>query len=257
MGDMRLGNLPRTRRWQEVIDLVAGNGSSAAIAAATLDAAEQDLTTAASDAGLLHTFWLLTQIPDAARSSDFVQALRGLDLVVSDTPSAAELTAAFTDAIDRHVDRQRARTDLGEMAQLAAVETVSAALHAKTADMFEPEAKDAQREIGKLATDVQFGRFARDFFARFSQRFLTYYVSRELPRNTGEGRRFSGLNDQRQFNEALELHCRQASKIVEKFAGGWYSKTRYEKGLTKDRTARFVGYAFKKLRSELRRGPPK
>jgi hypothetical protein len=38
MGHHRLGNLPRTKKWKEVLALVEGDASSAAVAAATLDA---------------------------------------------------------------------------------------------------------------------------------------------------------------------------------------------------------------------------
>ena len=38
MGHIRLGRLPRTRKWQEVIDLIATRANTAEIAAATLDA---------------------------------------------------------------------------------------------------------------------------------------------------------------------------------------------------------------------------
>jgi hypothetical protein len=50
-------------------------------------AAEQGFTAAASDAGLQQAFWLLTQLPLAARNSDFVERLREAGLPVSDKPS--------------------------------------------------------------------------------------------------------------------------------------------------------------------------
>jgi len=71
MGHIRLGTLPRTRRWNEVVDLVGCGASSAAVAAATLDAVDAELATAVEDIALNRAFWLLTQIPDAARSEDF------------------------------------------------------------------------------------------------------------------------------------------------------------------------------------------
>jgi hypothetical protein len=254
MGHIRLGTLPRTRRWKEVIDLVGCGASSAAVAAATLDAVEQDLTKAANDAGLKRAFWLLSQIPDAARSSDFAAALRDLGLSVSDRPSAAELTAAFTEAIDRHIDSRKARTGPGELAQLAAAETLSGYLRDRASTLFGSTADDVRTELGKLATEVQFGHLARDFFSRFTERYLTYYVSKELPQHVGAGRRFENLEEQRAFSSALELHCRQASTILASVAGGWYSKARFEKDLTEERTSKFLGYALKKIRSELRRG---
>ena len=253
MGHIRLGRLPRTKRWAEVVELVGGSASSAAVASATLDAAEGDLARAASDPGVLRSFYLLTQLPDAARSEDFAAALRGLGIQVSDTLSTAELSAALSDAIDRHINSTRQRTDLGDMAQSAAVETLASRVSGRTASR-SAQPDDVRREVSKLATEKQFGTVARDFFARFAQRFLTYYVSRELPQHVGPDRRFDSAAEQRRFNDALDLHCKQASKIVEKFAGTWYSKARFEKDLSEDRTARFVGYALKKMRLELRRG---
>jgi hypothetical protein len=254
MGHIRLGALPRTRRWKEVIDLIGCGASSAAVAAATLDAVEEDLAKAANDPGLKRAFWLLSQIPDAARAGDFAAALRDLGLSVSDRPSAADLTAAFTEAVDRHIESKKARTGPGELAQLAAAETLSGFLRDRASTLFGSTPDDVRMELRKVATEVQFGRLARDFFARFTERYLTYYVSKELPQHVGAGRRFGSLEEQKAFTSALELHCKQASKIVESFAGGWYSKARFEKDLTEERTTKFLGYALKKIRGELRRG---
>ena len=257
MGHIRLGMLPRTRRWAEVVDLVAVGGNSAAVASATLDAAEQDLVSAADDVGLRRAFWLLTQIPDAARSTDFAASLRALGIAVSDAPSAADLSAAFTQAIDDHVETTKSRSGTGELAQIAAAETLSTFLRDRASGLFGSTSEDVRSELGKVATEVQFGRFARDFFARFTTRYLTYFLSKELPQQVGEGRHFRDPAQARVFSSALELHCRQASKIVESFAGGWYSKARFEKDLSEVRTGKFIAYALKKVRGELRRGQSK
>ena len=257
MGHIRLGMLPRTRRWMEVIELVGIGGSSAAVASATLDAAEQDLISAAEDVGLRRAFWLLTQIPDAARSTDFAASLRVLGIAVPEAPSAADLSAGFTQAIDEHVETTKSRSGTGELAQIAAAETLSALLRDRASTLFGSTNEDVRSELGKMATEVQFGRFARDFFARFTTRYLTYFVSKELSRQVGGGRYFGDRAQARVFSSALELHCRQASKIVESFAGGWYSKARFEKDLSEVRTGKFIAYALKKMRGELRRGQSK
>ena len=254
MGHIRLGKLPRSKRWQEVLDLIGGSASSAAVAGATLDAADQELSSAANDPGVLRAFWLLTQLPDAARSEDFGEALRALGLNVSDAPTTTDVATAFTEAVDQHVDGARARTDLGEMAQMAAVETLATTLRDRTTSLFGSTPEDVQRELSKLATEKQFGSVARDFFARFTERFLTYHVDRELPRQVGKDGRFPTSAERENFSRALDLHCQQASRIVEKFAGGWFSKARFEQDLTEPRVAKFVGYALKKMRLELRRG---
>lgn len=62
MGHVRLGNLPRTRKWQQVIALIEGGAGTAQIVNATITAAEQGFTLAAEDKGLVETIWLLTQL---------------------------------------------------------------------------------------------------------------------------------------------------------------------------------------------------
>ena len=68
MGHSRLGWLPQTYRWQDVVELLTQGGSAAAVADATLDAAHKGLEMAARDRGLHYVFWLLTQVALAAKS---------------------------------------------------------------------------------------------------------------------------------------------------------------------------------------------
>jgi hypothetical protein len=256
VGTIRLPLLPRTRRWGEVINLAGeGAGSAPAIAAATLDAADESFVAHAEDAGLVRAVWLLANLPVAARSGDFAAALHELGIKASGTSAVAELTSGLAQALDGYLSGSGKRTDLGEMAIGAAVEALASNLTHSTATLF-PGGDDVAHGVAKLATEVQFGRLARDFFARLTRRSLAYYLDRELSRHVGGDRRFKTVAEQKAFNEALDLHCHQAARIVEAFAGGWWSKARFERDLSEDRTRRFVSYALKKLRDELRRGSP-
>ena len=49
MGHVRLGSLPKTRKWQQVTDLLGGDADIGEIAAASSDAAENSLGRAAND----------------------------------------------------------------------------------------------------------------------------------------------------------------------------------------------------------------
>jgi hypothetical protein len=56
------------------------------------------------------------------------------------------------------------------------------------------------------------------------------------------------------FNAALDLHCREASRIIKEFSGGWYGKTLFQEGdISPDKASQFAHVAFKKLRAELRK----
>ena len=103
MGHIRLGTLPKTQKWKQVVSLIAGGADVEQIAAASADAAEHGLERASQDEGLAHAFWLLTQIPQAARQANFSDRLWELGLTVSSEPTLFEIVAAFTRAVDGHV----------------------------------------------------------------------------------------------------------------------------------------------------------
>ncbi len=254
MGHIRLGTLPRTQQWIQVLDLIGGGAGSPDVAAATMDASQRGLIRAAKDRGLVYTFWLLTQVPLAARSKDFVGRLRKLGLDVSDSPSLLEVVGAFTGAVDAHLGRTGGRTDLGEMAQMAASEALAALGTPANGNLFETTALDVQRTIKSFSTPKQFSTLAREFFTRLSRKYLTYFLSRELSNYVSGYGRFSNIDSHAAFNKGLDLHCRQASRIIEEFSGGWFSKANYQGGITQVKAAEFVHVALKKLRAELAKG---
>jgi len=255
MGHVRLGILPRTRKWRQVVALIEGGAGTAQLANATITAAERGLRRAAEDKGLVETIWLLTQLPLAARTQDFAGALRAAGLRVSDSPSLMEVVGALSDAVDLRLANNGGRTDLGEMAQMAAAETIAKEIGGRTQSLFGTTPDDVQRAFAQIATNKQFSGFARQFFARLTNRCLDYFLSRAMAHHVGEGKRFTTLAQQGEFSKALQTHCREAAKIVEVFSGGWFSKTNWENtGIPRDKAAGFAHAAMGKIISELREG---
>ena len=255
MGHLRLGDLPRTRKWKEVVALLGYGAEAEQLAIATIDAAEQAFAVAANDPGLVESLFILTQIPLAARSEDFIRSLREAGLNVSATPTLMEVLGAVADAVDGRLARKGGRTDLGEMAEMAAVETLSASCANRTPGLFSTPTADLQQAFSALATSANCSVFARSFFARLTERYLGYFLSRAYSHHVGEGKRFSTLAQQGSFEAALKRHCHEASVIVETFAGEWFSKTKWEKGnIGRDDASGFAYVALKKICAELKAG---
>jgi hypothetical protein len=251
MGHQRLGRLPGTRKFRQVIDLISGGAKVETIAAATSVAAEAQMIDASNDPAVKQAVWLLTQIPVAARQEDFASELKRLGLRVSDRPTLIEVVTAMTDAIDRNVGKTGGRTDLGEMAQLSAAESLNAVAGRELSDLFGVTPDKAKSTLGGLGTEKQFAILARDFFSRLARRQLSYFLSRELAQHVGANSRFHTIREHRDFEAALDLHCREASRIIKEFSGEWFSKHNYEGGITEAKAGRFAHVAFKKLREEL------
>jgi len=255
MGHLRIRNMFKSRKWREVIDLLELGADVPTIAAKSLEASKSGLQKAANDTGLIYSFWLLTQLPLAAKNDYFAGELRRLGLRVdSNQPTLMEIVGAFSDAVDRHVRREGERSDLGEMAHMAATESLMALVSGKTRSLLDTEAGDVQQAIRSFGTRQQFGQLGRDFIARLTRRFLNYFFSTEFSNHVGRNKRFTNISEHTEFSNALDLHCRQASRIVEEFAGGWFTKTDFEGGITEEKAKRFLHVAMKKFGKELERG---
>jgi hypothetical protein len=253
MGHIRLGVLPKTIKWRQVVAKLEVGDKADAVAQAAFEAAESNLNSASQDPAFLESFWLLTQLPIAARGPAFTSDARSLGLSLPDNPSLMQIASAISAAVDQKT--RGGRTDLGEMAQMAAVESLVAVVGPQLPLLFGPSSFDVQRAIGRLSSGQQFAVLAQEFFARLTQRILHYYLSRELANHVGRGKRFADDAERTDFDAALDLHCREASRILREFAGGWYGKTAYQQrdGITPEAVRNFAPVAFRKIRDELRK----
>ena len=262
MGHIRLGAVPKTRKWDEIVEQVAGRSltgavvtpeaSVGAIAAKTLDAAQRSLNKAADDPGVRYTFYLMTQLAIASRTRDWEGALSKHGINLSNVSTVFDLTAEVQDAIDRYVRQNPSgATDLSEIAQKSAGEAITSLAGSRTINLFGGSSAEVQDAIRSLSTKNGFGELGQRFFGGFVARFLNFYLSRVTAATLGSPR-LQDLGDVAQFNDALRAHCDQSARIVRDFCGEWYSKTEYQKGIDLENTSRFLAVALKKLRSELK-----
>jgi hypothetical protein len=263
LGHTRLGPLPKSRSWNQVVESLTGSGlrqyavsSSASrvniVAAETLKAARTTLARASHDPGVRYTFYLLTQIVLASRDPDWRSELDEHGIFLSDQSSVFDLTAQVQGAIDRYISGTAlGATDLSEMAQQAAGEALTSLLAAQTPSIFgDSELKDLKNALRSLSTKKGFGQLGQKFFARFIARFMNFHLSRATAAGLGAPR-LQNLGYIGEFNEALTTHCEESARIVRDFCGDWYSKTEYKQGIDLENLARFLAIAVKKLKSEL------
>jgi hypothetical protein len=254
MGHIRLGTLPRSKKWREVVELLDSGGSVDAIAEAAAKASERDLAQASKDPRFQFVASLLVRLPMLARAPGFEAALADLGVGENGLTSVSGLLAGLDLAIDRQSFASGLSSDAGIVAKSALLETLSVQLRDRLPSLFEPTPQEIRAALGSFASGNRFAILARDFFARLTYRSLDYYLSRELANHTGADARFADDAERLAFQQALAQHSFEASRIVEVFAGGWYGKTVWQRGVL-DQAAidRFTQYAFQKMRSELGR----
>jgi hypothetical protein len=277
MGSHLLVGMPRTGSYRRVIALLgdgAGGAGSAGVAPgdvgqianATIDASLEGLELAKGDRGLGYCVYLMARVVLAAREYDFILALNragvptpatisGLPDVPIVTSAAAydvyDLTSGFTAAVDRHLRVIRGRTDIGEMAQLAAAECLSSLCPDESDTLFGAASLTVEATLRDLSTEAGFARLAHDFFARFIRRYLEYHLSRELSNHVGPGRRFRDVDGHNEFLRELDHHCRVSTSIMRSFAGDWYVKHRRLEDISPETAQGFAAHAVDKVRDAL------
>jgi hypothetical protein len=276
MGTREYDRLPKTPHFKQVVALIGSGagfagapgvspGSIGEIADATLDASLDGLQRAKNDAGLAYSLYLLTQITQAARKEDFLAALAALGIPGPKVSVAApqtdlsaseydihDLVGSFTTAVDQQLRRDQSRTDIGEMAQQAAAESLVALCSPRSETLFGSSLETVKDSLRALSTERGFANLTQDFFARLTRRYLLYHLSRELSNHVGEGRRFRSVDEHNAFLRELDTHCRVCSMMVRRFAGEWYKKHNWQQGITPRKARGFAAHAIDKMQFALK-----
>lgn len=104
MGHIRIGRLPKIRKWRQVISLLNSPSTSPReIARATAEAAEDFFAKRKSDPALAYSYWLLTQIANCARSENFVSELNQIGVDITDVRNTFDFLSLISDFTHKQV----------------------------------------------------------------------------------------------------------------------------------------------------------
>jgi hypothetical protein len=257
VGHLRLGRLPKTRRWNQVVQLLDTSPSdTSSIASAVVFAADRKLRELAGDPSLGYCFWLLTRISWASREPDFQNTLASLGINVNGQTSTLTFISKLTESVHTNVDQSIGSGHFSELSSLALRRALSETIVQHSGALFGTSVDGLQQAFRVYSKPDQFGRLSHKFFADFFARTLCALVDRELSQHVGRGKSFRSSAESATFIEALDLHARESARIMETFAADWYSKHNWEsKGeISRTEAQGFVAVALRKLRSELELG---
>lgn len=253
MGHIHLGVLPRSRKWREVVDLLAEGAVDSAVVAASARAAEKDMLAASRTPGFVEAVRLLLVIPHAARRTDFGTALGENGLDVGPDPTLIDLITAISARLDA-VERRRAeRSDLSELAGRALVATLSQMIGDGLPGLFAANTEDVRLATQKLSWNKGIAALSRAFFGALVRGTLSSWLDRTLALEIGDDRRFGDVGARTAFDTILVQYSSEATRIIQEFASGWYGKTLHQKGGFETEDAAVYGaVCLKKIVEELR-----
>ena len=257
MGHVRLGKLSKSRPWREVIDLLdAPTVSAPAVAAALVDAGQDRLRQLRGDPSLAYSYWLLTRIAAASRSSDFDAAVRQFGLTA---PPGTPVLSFLAQVISKLRERTAGFIDSGnsrELSLLAFQRALSETVGEYSPNFFRSSVEDLQAAFRSYSTTTRFGVLAHRFFTDYFARTLQGLVDRELALHAGPDFAIANIDQGNEFLSALDLYARQSARIMQEFAEDWYSKYTWQTAgrITQQQAQSFVAVALRKLSDELKTG---
>jgi len=258
LGHTRLGYIPKSKKFKALLENYFSNGAFdnseiekaiITIAGATLEAAKEGMRIAKSDKGVQFIFSLLTQIVSSSSNDNWYDEMKNLGININNKSQYFDLSCESQKLVDQYLFHNNLGSDLSEMAQSAMGDALSSVVKSETVNLFKSD-NDLQSRFNKNTEQENFVCISKSFFSGFLNRYLNFFLSR-ISVDTNRGKMIRNLQDNRDFNKSLKIHCDQTSYIVEDFSRGWYGKTRYKNKIDKPDTTGFVATALDKLKNEM------
>jgi hypothetical protein len=256
MGHERLGILPKTQRWQQVIDQIAKPSLSdeevSSVARQTAHNISSRLRNIQTEPGVRIAFKFLVSLSVASRSPKPREALssHGIEVPVAITP------LSVAKAVRAQVAGKGDSLEYGEIAQNAAIDAIALWYEDnrdRQMSLFEPSA-DSFQVWRKTGNGAGFCELARLFFAKFTERYLNYFLEREASARLGNlYERDQFQKKMRDYVDIVSKHAFETAKITQSFAAGWFNKHAAQDIPTDGEIQDFLFVAFGKIREELQR----
>ena len=254
VGHERVGTLPRTAKWQDILAGLGGlEGEGGAtvpdIARRTLDNVRVRYQRIHGDPGVQAAFTYLLALATDCYNRPETRDTTGLDL--DKNPSPLRIAAGLNSWVSTHTGS----IEYAELARRAGGDTIVYWTREKSAQgtLFAPST--SARRVWQAAADASgFCEVARVFFARFTERYLRYFLEREA---SAEIKSLEAREEfSRQLSEhvdAISRHAYETSKITQSFAAGWFNNHARGNHPSPEKIEAFLALSFGKLQEELHR----
>lgn len=256
MGHERLGLLPKTKPWKQIIQQIADSHLSESdiesIASQTIDNVRNRLRNIHSDKGILAAFNFIVTFAIASGLENPFEFLFSNGIQIDRNASLLSIAKA----IHKVVTNKAESLEYGEIGQSAAVDALALwyeSTKGRQLRLFD-YAEDPFAVWRKASDGGGFCGLARLFFAKFTERYLNYFLERISSSS------LKTVNDRELFRtrlkehvDSVSRHAFETARITQSFAAGWFNKYATKGIPREDELEGFLLLAFGKIREELRR----
>lgn len=254
MGHVRIGFLPHTKQWNDIIkrlsDFDGDTSIVADIANNTLNAVQNIYKSLPYDESVIKAILYLANLAFSAKQPNQVAYLNRNGYDVDDNLSLLSLISSAQE----YITVGEGSCETNKLAKDAAMQSVIRYYESHNNGQLSLFSEREQNPFADAGTGAAFCEMARNFFAVFTDKQIRYYVEREAA---------SSINDYRQLDNftkvlaeqasAIADHAFEISKLMQSFAAGWFNKHAVDTAPTDKDAVSFLILSFGKMREELRR----
>ena len=256
MGHERVGALPKSREWRQLVGQLGLSAHSSelvqAVADNTLEQVRGRFARIQHDPGVQAAFGFLVGLTTSDIPPQDEKAKANPPVELNKKPSVLRLVSE----LDAWIRQHPGSPEYAELATRAGADAIAAWTKSKArqGDLFNPET-DTEAVWRSAGTGAGFSEVSRVFFGKFVERYLKFFLEREasaeLPTLQAREEFSRRLADQM---DEVSHHAFETAKITQSFAAGWFNKRVGEGRRPSDEEIQgFLSYAFGKVREELRR----
>ena len=255
MGHERVGALPHTKRWRDVVTQLAESSGSkddvVAIANATLENVRTQFRKIHSDDGVVAAFQFLVALAKSASGRDIGESTFSPRIDLQERPSTLRLIAQLRS----WVESQEGSREYGDIASKASADAISlwSAQQSTQPSLF-TSSLDAIEIWSRADSGTAFCEVSRLFFSNFTERYLNYFLEREASASMASiSERDALAVELRDHVDGVSKFAFETSRITQSFAAGWFNNHARNRYPSKEESRNFLSVAFGKMREELQR----
>ncbi|RJP26643.1 MAG: hypothetical protein C4520_00500 [Candidatus Abyssobacteria bacterium SURF_5] len=254
MGHERVGRLPKSQCWRNIVDTIAASAYSAepltaTLAAKTIENVKHRFFAIHKDKGVQAAFAYLISL-----ATDHLPETEGLaspETRLNENPSPIRLAKQLNEWVRKHASSN----EYAEIACRAGADSIAEWTKASSRQrsLFD-DSMDAKTVWSKSASARGFCEVARTFFASFTERYLRYFLEREASAT------LPSLKAREEFSKNLHTHIDsvskhafETSKITQSFAAGWFNNHALKSRPSDREIEGFLAIAFGKIQEEMQR----